>query len=263
MLGRLPYCEASLTQNLDFLSSNGRILHKGGSLAGSMRNTVPRLLTSGFQLHAKKGKKGGSKQQYSTSNPKSSEPTKAQRQGRDDRLDAHSRKFMFTIIDLTKTLPDGSRTILNNINLSFYPGAKIGVVGSNGSGKSSLLRIMAGVDKQFDGTAIPMPSASIGYLPQEPELTGETVMDNINLGVQRSQQKLDRFNELSVQLGEPLSDQEMSAVMNEIEELQNEIDAGRPALRPSVMIDYIESIELVPYNCELPLMWSLSTQFVI
>ena len=63
-----------------------------------------------------------------------------------------------------------NRTILKNINLCFFPGAKIGVVGSNGSGKSSLLKVMAGVDTQFTGTAVPMPKASVGYLPQEPIL---------------------------------------------------------------------------------------------
>ena len=66
-------------------------------------------------------------------------------------------------------MPDGSRTILKNINLCFFPGAKIGVVGLNGSGKSSLLKIMAGVDKEFTGVAVPMPSASIGYLSQGEE----------------------------------------------------------------------------------------------
>ena len=75
-----------------------------------------------------------------------------------DKFDAMTRKFMFTITGLTKTLPDGSRTILKNINLCFFPGAKIGVVGLNGSGKSSLLKIMAGVDKSFTGTAVPMVS---------------------------------------------------------------------------------------------------------
>ena len=82
------------------------------------------------------------------------------------RFDAATRQFMFTLQGLTKVLPDKSKTILNNINLSFYPGAKIGVVGLNGSGKSSLLKIMAGVDKEFDGVARPMPGISIGYLPQ-------------------------------------------------------------------------------------------------
>lgn len=76
-------------------------------------------------------------------------PTKGEQQGRADRFDAMTRKFMYTISGLSKSLPDGSRTILKNINLCFYPGAKIGVVGLNGSGKSTLLKIMAGVEKVF------------------------------------------------------------------------------------------------------------------
>jgi len=153
-------------------------------------------------------------------------PSKGEKQGREDRFDAMTRKFMFTIQGLNKALPDGSKQILKNINLCFFPGAKIGVVGSNGSGKSSLLRIMAGIDKQYEGTAVPMPSASVGYLSQEPELTGETVIDNINSGVQKSQDVLDRFNELSIKCGEDLSPDEMTKVMNELEELQNTIDSG-------------------------------------
>jgi len=175
------------------------------------------LLTT--ELNAKKDKK------TSTFN-KPAAPTKAEKQGREDKFDAMTRKFMFTIQGLTKTLPDGSRTILKNINLCFFPGAKIGVVGSNGSGKSSLLKVMAGVDKEFTGTAVPMPKASVGYLPQEPHLEGKTVLDNINLGVKKSQDLLDRFTELSLKCSEPLSDVEMSAVMNELEETQNKIDAG-------------------------------------
>lgn len=123
-------------------------------------------------------------------------------------------------------MPDGSRTILKNINLCFYPGAKIGVVGLNGSGKSSLLRIMAGVDNAFDGTAVPMPGISIGYLPQEPTLEGETVSDNINLGVKKSQDLLDSFSELSTQCGLPQSDDEMMALMDKIADIQSKIDAG-------------------------------------
>ena len=77
---------------------------------------------------------------------------------------------MFTIMKLSKTLPDKSKTILKDINLCFYPGAKIGVVGVNGAGKSTLLKIMAGVDKEFEGEARPQADINIGYLPQEPEL---------------------------------------------------------------------------------------------
>jgi ABC-type uncharacterized transport system fused permease/ATPase subunit len=101
---------------------------------------------------------------------KAPEQSKGQKQGQADRFDALTRQFMFTIQKLTKALPDGSKTILKNINLCFYPGAKIGVVGGNGSGKSSLLKIMAGVDTSFTGTAVPCPGMSVGYLPQEPVL---------------------------------------------------------------------------------------------
>lgn len=154
-------------------------------------------------------------------------PSKAERQSKQDKFDAIVRKFMFTINKLTKTLPNGSRTILKNINLCFYPGAKIGIVGANGSGKSSLLKIMAGVDKEYDGTAVPMPGISIGYLPQEPVLEGKTVIENINLGVKKGQALLDRYNELSEKCADPsLSPDDLMKVMNQLEETTNQIDAG-------------------------------------
>ena len=96
---------------------------------------------------------------------------------REARFDAATKQFMYTIVGLSKTLPDGSRQLLKNINLSFFPGAKIGLVGLNGAGKSTLMKIMAGVDTEFDGMAQPLHGASIGYLPQEPTLVGETVGD--------------------------------------------------------------------------------------
>ena len=133
---------------------------------------------------------------------------------------------MFTILKLTKKLPNSDRMVLKNINLCFHPGAKIGVVGLNGSGKSTLLKIMAGVEKEFEGTAVPMPGASIGYLPQEPTLEGKTVIDNINLGVQKSQDLLDQFNELSAKMSEPLEEGEMTKLMDEMASLQDQIDAG-------------------------------------
>lgn len=152
-------------------------------------------------------------------------PTKAERQSREDKFDAMTRKFMFTMTRVSKTVADGSKTVLKNIDLCFFPGAKIGVVGSNGSGKSSMLKIMAGIDKSFTGTAVPMPGASVGYLPQEPHLMGETVIDNINLGVEKSQKLLDRFNELSLKCAEPLGDDEMAQVMAELDEVQSKIEA--------------------------------------
>ncbi len=167
------------------------------------------------------GKKKGKKASYGAP-----VPSKSQQASRDDRLNARVNEFMFTIQGLSKTIPDGSREILKKINLCFFPGAKIGVVGLNGSGKSSLLRIMAGLDTSFDGVAVPMPGASVGYLAQEPELEGKTVMDNINLGVAKGQAILDEFNELSVKCGEPLSDDEMQKVMDDLANLQDKIDAS-------------------------------------
>jgi len=169
------------------------------------------------------GKKDKDKAKYTTK--KADPPSKAERQSRDDKFDAMTRKFMFTMTQCSKTVADGSKTVLKNINLCFFPGAKIGVVGSNGSGKSSMLKIMAGLDKSFTGTAVPMPSASVGYLPQEPQLIGETVIDNINLGVEKSQKLLDRFNELSLKCAEPLGDDEMAQVMAELDEVQTKIEA--------------------------------------
>ena len=120
----------------------------------STSSFLSRLSPSSTALYGKKDKKKGAPTggQQRTSD-------KSERQGQADKFDALTRKYMYTLKGLTKTLPDGSRTILKNINLCFYPGVKIGVVGLNGSGKSSLLRVMAGVDKQFEGTAVPMPGA--------------------------------------------------------------------------------------------------------
>jgi len=142
------------------------------------------------------------------------------------RFDAATRQFMFTLVGLTKTLPDKSKDILKNINLSFYPGAKIGVVGLNGSGKSTLLKIMAGVEKEFDGTARPLPGASIGYLPQEPVLEFETVQECIDAAVAAPKAILDEYNELSMSMANPdITDEEMTSAMNKLETIGNKIEA--------------------------------------
>jgi len=133
---------------------------------------------------------------------------------------------MFTLVGLTKTLPDKSKEILKNINLSFYPGAKIGVVGLNGSGKSTLLKIMAGIEKEFDGIAKPLPGASIGYLPQEPVLEYETVQECIDAAVLSSRNILDKYNELSMSMADPdISDEEMTSAMTQLETIGDKIEA--------------------------------------
>jgi len=138
-----------------------------------------------------------------------------------------TRQFMYTIVGLNKILPDKSKTILKNINLSFYPGAKIGLVGLNGSGKSTLLKIMAGLDKEFDGTARPLPGASIGYLSQEPQLPFETVQECIDEAVASSKAVIDEYNDLGLKLADPdITPEEMEKVMTGMEVINDKIEAA-------------------------------------
>jgi ATPase subunit of ABC transporter with duplicated ATPase domains len=182
-----------------------------------------RLSTSSYQtaLFGKKANRKGAPK------GKRQQPPQEKQSVKDARFDAQTRQFMFSIVGLSKTLPDKSKTLLKNINLAFYPGAKIGIVGSNGSGKSTLLKIMAGIDKEYDGTARPLPGASIGYLAQEPELIFETVQECIDEAVKSSQSILDEFNELSMKLGDPdLTPDEMDSIMAKTESLTDQIEAG-------------------------------------
>src|SRR5579864_6018423 len=108
-----------------------------------------------------------------------------------------ARQFIYHMQGLTKTYP-GNRKVLENINLSFYPDAKIGVLGVNGSGKSTLLRIMAGLDTEFNGEAWVAEGARVGYLPQEPQLdAAKSVRDNVMEGVAPQKAVLERYNELA------------------------------------------------------------------
>ncbi len=118
-------------------------------------------------------------------------------------------EYAFVMKDLRKVVPP-KREILRGIYLSFFHGAKIGVLGANGAGKSSLLRIMAGVDKDFLGEAFAADGLRIGYLPQEPQLDStKDVRGNVEEGVAETRAILTRFEEVSAKLGEPLSDTEM------------------------------------------------------
>ena len=135
-------------------------------------------------------------------------------------------QYIYTMNQVSKVVPP-KRTILKDISLSFFPGAKIGVLGLNGSGKSSLLRIMAGVDQEYDGEARPQPGINIGYLPQEPELDpGKDVRGNVEDGVREIKDMVDRFNAISMQFAEPMSDDEMNALLEEQGKLQDAIDAA-------------------------------------
>ncbi len=133
-------------------------------------------------------------------------------------------QFIFTMRDLKRFYPP-DREVLKGINLSFYPGAKIGVIGANGSGKSSLLQIMAGEDDGFTGEARLTPGFTVGYLAQEPELDpAKDVAGNVADGVGEVKGLLDRFNEVCAAFGDP--DADIDGLLNEQSELQAKIDAA-------------------------------------
>ncbi len=133
-------------------------------------------------------------------------------------------QFIYTMRDLRRFYPP-DREVLRGINLSFYPGAKIGVIGSNGSGKTSLLRIMAGVDDGFSGEARLTPGFIVGYLAQEPELDpSKDVLGNVADGIAETKALVDRFNEVCAAMGEP--DADFDKLLAEQAELQDKIDAA-------------------------------------
>jgi ATP-binding cassette ChvD family protein len=135
-------------------------------------------------------------------------------------------QYIYTMNHVSKVVPP-KRVILRDISLSFFPGAKIGVLGLNGSGKSSLLRIMAGMDKNIDGEARPQPGIRVGFLPQEPELDPEKDVRSVVMeGVGGTFALLERFNRISEQFGEPMHDQQMNKLLEEQSKLQDAIDAA-------------------------------------
>jgi len=146
-----------------------------------------------------------------------------------------ARQFVYHMEGLTKTYP-GNRKVLENINLSFYPDAKIGVLGVNGAGKSTLLRIMAGLDKEFNGEAWVAQGATVGYLPQEPQLdAAKSVRDNVMEGVAPQKAILDRYNEVAANYSDATAE-EMTKLQDEIEakglwDLDSKVDQAMDALR--------------------------------
>ena len=134
-------------------------------------------------------------------------------------------QYIFVMQNLTKVFPNG-RELFKGITLSFLPGAKIGVLGVNGAGNSTLLKIMAGVDKEFNGEAWPAEGVKVGYLEQEPQLDpSKNVMENIMDGVGEVRDLLKRYEEVSMKFAEPMSDDEMNALIEEQAALQEQIDA--------------------------------------
>jgi sulfate-transporting ATPase len=137
-----------------------------------------------------------------------------------------ARQYSFVMRGLTKTFPGAPKPILNNIHLQFYPDAKIGIVGINGSGKSTLMKIMAGIDKEFSGEAWAGDGVTVGYLAQEPELDpAKTVRENVMDGVRPVADMLERFNAISAEMAAPGDDTDFDALMAEMGELQERIDA--------------------------------------
>lgn len=135
-------------------------------------------------------------------------------------------QYVYTMNRVGKIVPP-KQSILRDISLSFFPGAKIGVLGLNGSGKSTLLRIMAGIDQEYHGEARPQPGINIGFLAQEPELDpNKDVRGNIEDGVHATKALLDEFNEISMKFAEPMTDEEMTELLDRQAKLQDAIDTA-------------------------------------
>jgi sulfate-transporting ATPase len=160
-------------------------------------------------------------------------------------------QYIYTMNRVAKVVPP-KRFIIKDISLSFFPGAKIGILGLNGSGKSTVLRIMAGLDTDFDGEARPQPGIKIGYLPQEPELDpAKDVRGNVEEGVAETKALLDRFNEIAMLFAEPMSDDEMNSLLEEQGKLQDAIDtAGAWELDRKLEIA-ADALRLPPWDADV------------
>ena len=136
-----------------------------------------------------------------------------------------AEKYIFTMLRLDKFY--GQKQVLKNINLCFYPGAKIGIVGENGSGKSTVLRIMAGIDDDFQGQAFITPGYRAGIVMQEPELDEKlTVRQTLELAFEKTSSLLREYNDLTASMAEPMSDDDMEKAMNRLGDLQDQLDAA-------------------------------------
>jgi ATP-binding cassette ChvD family protein len=135
-------------------------------------------------------------------------------------------QYAFVMKSMTKTFPGAPKPVLNDISLQFYQGSKIGIVGPNGVGKSTLIKIMAGIDTDFTGEAWPGENITVGYLEQEPQLDeSKTVLENVKDGARETADLVDRFNEISELMADPPEDADFDALMDEMGTLQEKIDA--------------------------------------
>ncbi len=160
-------------------------------------------------------------------------------------------QYIYTMNRVGKVVPP-KREILRDISLSFFPGAKIGVLGLNGSGKSSLLRIMAGVDKEYNGEARPQAGIKVGFLSQEPELNlTKDVRGNVEEGVAETKALIDRFNEISMKFAEPMSDDEMNDLLAEQARLQDAIDAVNAWELERTLEIAADALRLPPWEAEI------------
>jgi len=160
-------------------------------------------------------------------------------------------EYIYTMMGVSKTVPP-NREIIKDISLSFFPGAKIGVLGLNGAGKSTVLRIMAGIDKEYSGEARPQPGINIGYLPQEPQLEDDkTVRENVEAGMGEVQQLLTDFDAINLQFAEPMSDDEMTELLAKQAELQEKIDAANGWDLDRTMNMAAEALRLPPWDSEV------------
>lgn len=158
-------------------------------------------------------------------------------------------QYIYTMNRVGKVVPP-KKHILKDISLSFFPGAKIGVLGLNGSGKSTLLRIMAGIDTDIEGEARPQAGINIGYLPQEPELDAEKdVRGNVEEGVAETKALIDRFNEVSAQFADP--DADFEALMAEQGKLQDQIDAADAWDLERKLDQAAEALRLPPWEADV------------
>ena len=160
-------------------------------------------------------------------------------------------QFVYTMQQVGKVVPP-KREILKDISLSFFPGAKIGVLGLNGAGKSTLLRIMAGGDTEFNGEARPQADIKIGYLPQEPDLDDKKdVRGNVQEGIKNIINLVEEFNDISDKFAEPMGDDEMTALLEKQGELQNQIDEVNGWEVERILERAADALRLPPWDAEV------------